>query len=146
MPVIGLLQSTGPEEAAAHVAAFRKGLSETGYEEGRNVKIEYRWAGYDNAKLPELADDLVRRRVAVIAAPASTPAALAAKASTTTIPVVFSIGTAPVENRACPQPQSAREQCHRLDLHEHSAHRKATWPVARTLAVGCKLCGVDQPE
>jgi hypothetical protein len=63
LPVIGLLQSAAPEEMANRVAAFRKALSENGYEEGRNLAIEYRWARYDNTKLPELAAELVRRRV-----------------------------------------------------------------------------------
>jgi putative ABC transport system substrate-binding protein len=84
MPVIGYLDASPPGSFTHLVAAFRKGLSETGYVEGRNVTIEYRWAQNDNNRLPELAADLVRRQVAVIAA-ADTPSAIAAKAANTTI-------------------------------------------------------------
>jgi putative tryptophan/tyrosine transport system substrate-binding protein len=79
------------------IAAFRKGLLEIGFTEGRNVSIEFRFAHNDDGRVPELLSDLVRRRVAVIATPGSMPAALAAKAATTTIPVAFSVGTDPVE-------------------------------------------------
>jgi putative ABC transport system substrate-binding protein len=96
MPVIGFLHP-GSDGASAHIiSAFRLGLAETGYVEGRDVEIEFRWAQNINARLPELAADLVRLKVAVIATPASTTAAFAAKAATTTIPIVFSGGGDPV--------------------------------------------------
>jgi putative ABC transport system substrate-binding protein len=97
MPVVGFLHPASPEAFARLVAAFRKGLSDGGYVEGQTVAIEYRWAHNDNARLPELAADLVRRRVAVIAAPLGTATAVAAKAATQSIPIVFGIGTDPVK-------------------------------------------------
>jgi putative ABC transport system substrate-binding protein len=98
MPVVGFLYAGAPEASASVVTAFRKGLSEAGNVEGQNLAIEYRWAHNDNARLPELATDLVRRRVAVIVTLGSTPAALAAKAATATIPIVFSVAGDPVQS------------------------------------------------
>jgi putative tryptophan/tyrosine transport system substrate-binding protein len=97
MPVIGFLHPGFPEANVGYLAAFRKGLAETGYAEGRNVAIDFRWAYGDNSRLAELAADLVRRQVAVIVTPIGTVTALAAKAATTTIPIVFSAGTDPVK-------------------------------------------------
>jgi putative tryptophan/tyrosine transport system substrate-binding protein len=97
MPVVGYVYPGTPEGSSAdQTAAFRKGLSESGFIEGRNVTIEYRWAQNDYSRLPEMVADLVRRRVSVIAAMGGTPAALAAKALTATIPIVFSTGSDPV--------------------------------------------------
>jgi putative tryptophan/tyrosine transport system substrate-binding protein len=88
-PVIGFLHSGTEEQNANRLAGFRTGLSHAGFVEGRNVTTEYRWAGGQNDRLPELAADLVRRQVGVIVAVSSQPATLAAKAATATIPIVF---------------------------------------------------------
>jgi putative ABC transport system substrate-binding protein len=96
IPVIGFLHSGSADENAKRLAAFRKGLAETGFVEGRNIAIEYRWALGKNEDLPAMAADLVRRKVALIATPGSTPAAVAAKAATTSIPLVFGVGADPV--------------------------------------------------
>src|SRR5262249_31774802 len=91
MPVVGLISNSNANASAYNVAAFRKGLSETGNVEGQNVSVEYHWLEGQYDRLPALVADLVRRRVAVIATPGVTPAALAAKATTDTIPIVFGV-------------------------------------------------------
>ena len=97
MPVVGFLYEGAPEPIAHLVAAFRKGLAESGYVEGRNVAIEFRWARNDTDRLPELAADLIARQVAVIATPTSTAAPIAAKAATASIPIIFGTGGDPVQ-------------------------------------------------
>src|SRR5262245_31346335 len=96
MPVIGYLSSASPHQDAGRLRGFRQGLSETGFVEGQNVAIEYRWADEQHDRLPALAADLVRRQVAVIAQAGHVLGVLAAKSATTTIPIVFVTGVDPV--------------------------------------------------
>src|SRR5215831_17287672 len=97
VPLIGFLHPGSAETNTAQLAAFRKGLGEAGYAEGRNVTIEFRWAHGDYSRLTELATELVQRDVTVIVALVGTATAIAAKAATTTIPIVFTAGTDPVQ-------------------------------------------------
>src|SRR6202521_5092916 len=96
MPVVGFVNGGSADASGGFVAAFRKGLGETGYVEGQNVTVEYHWLEGQYDGLPALMADLVRRRVAVIATPATRVAAIAAKAATATIPIVFGVGEDPV--------------------------------------------------
>jgi ABC-type uncharacterized transport system substrate-binding protein len=97
MPVIGWLHAGSPESSVYRMAAFRRGLNETGYFEGQNVAVEYRWAEGRYERFPELAAELVRRQVSVIVTPGNPVAANAAKAATSAIPIVFAVGGDPVK-------------------------------------------------
>src|SRR5215472_5426047 len=95
MPVIGFLNSASPQPFADYVSGFRVGLKQTGYIDGQNVTIEFRWAEGHYDRLPEMAADLVRRKVAVLVSTGGAPSVTAAKAATATIPIVFTIGSDP---------------------------------------------------
>jgi len=97
LPVVGFVNGRSADSSAHYVAAFRQGLKEAGYIEGQNVTVEYHWLEGQYGRLRELMADLVHRQVAVIATPGSHPAALAAKAATGTIPIVFGVGQDPVQ-------------------------------------------------
>ena len=96
MPMVAFINAGSADGSATRAAAFRKGLNEAGYVEGQNVTVEYHWLEGQYDRLPALVADLVRRRVAVIATPGNTPGTRAAKAATTTIPIVFAVGEDPV--------------------------------------------------
>jgi putative ABC transport system substrate-binding protein len=117
MPLVGFLNATSPDGYADRLRGFRQGLKETVYVEGENVAVEYRWAEDQSDRLPALAADLVRRRVAVLAATSTSPA-LAAKAATTSIPIVFVVAEDPVRLRAFHD-----------GLDELGYHRRNLWDV-----------------
>src|SRR5260370_38721975 len=112
VPVIGFLHTGTPEQGADNAAAFRKGLSETGFVEGRNVAIEYRFAYFERDRLPALAAELVRRQVSVLATPGNLSAALPAKAPPATVPRVFSTAGDPRQAGPASAPRRARGASH----------------------------------
>jgi putative ABC transport system substrate-binding protein len=130
-PVIGFFYLTSPELAREKLASFRQGLGEAGYIEGKNVAIEYRYAYGKNDQLATLATELVRRQVSVIVTLESTQGALAAKAATQTIPVVFMQAADPVRIGLVESVKPAWGKCHRHQPHGGRNDRKAPGPVAR---------------
>ena len=125
IPVIGYLSGASREQDLGRLRAFREGLRDAGFLEGRNVVIEYRWANDERERLPTLAAELVVRRVAVIATTGQIAGALAAKAETSTIPIVFTTGSDPVELGLGKEPQPTRRQYHRRDHTQCAARAEA---------------------
>jgi putative ABC transport system substrate-binding protein len=130
MPVVGFVFGGWADTSARYVAAFRKGLNETGYVEGQNVTVEYHWLENQYDLLPALVADLVRRQVAVVATPGDTPASLAAKAATATIPIVFGVGQDPVKAWSCRQPRAAQWQRDRHQFFQRGGDGQAAAATA----------------
>ena len=132
MPVIGFLNIASPETWANYVAGFKQGLGQTGYVDGTNVTIEYRWARGQYDRLPALATDLADRKVQVIAANGGSRSALAARAATGTIPIVFTFGDGdPVKHGLVGSMKSTGRQCHRGHDDRRRARAEALGAAAR---------------
>ena len=138
MPVIGFLSALSNNSIVDQITKFHRGLNEMGFVEGQNVSIEYRWAEGQYERLPAMAAELVRRPVSVIVAQAP-PAALAAKAATATIPIVFVVGFDPIAAGLVESSQPTGWQCHQYDIDHRTARAKADRSAARAHSQGC--CG-----
>ena len=146
VPVIGFLNDSSPDAFPDRMRAYSQGLDQASFNEGRNVAIEYRWAGGQYDRLPALAADLVRRKVNVIAAPGGPTIALAAKASTTAIPIVFQVGVDPVRSGLVESLNHPGWKRHRRNFIECGCGTKAPGATARVGARSdhrgliCKSC------